>query len=186
MKYYIILCLVAATLAGSCGQTCCQDLKTRAAMTYHYYINTGRFVGGSGDSAIKTFGYSGSGQYRNDPASMCIKNKGPAPATTYKITLCKNTMHNPPVDRPCSFWIEAVDEKTMCGRSEIFIHGCQCCSNGDWTEPPVDGCSAGCVIINEANRKKLRVGDTIIIEQRDPLGDDVQFLEDYSQFAQEE
>lgn len=31
-------------------------------MTYHYYINTGRFVGGSGDSAIKTFGYSGSGQ----------------------------------------------------------------------------------------------------------------------------
>lgn len=30
-------------------------------MTYHYYTNTGRFVGGSGDSAIKTYGYSGSG-----------------------------------------------------------------------------------------------------------------------------
>jgi len=37
-----------------------------------------------------------------------------------------------------------------------------------------------CVIINEANRKKLRVGDTIIIENKDPLGEDVQFLEDYS------
>ena len=37
-----------------------------------------------------------------------------------------------------------------------------------------------CVIINEANRKNLRVGDTIIIEKYDPLGEDVQFLEDYS------
>jgi hypothetical protein len=33
-------------------------------------------------------------------------------------------MHSPPVDRPCSFWIEGTDEAKMCGRSEIFIHGC--------------------------------------------------------------
>jgi hypothetical protein len=30
-------------------------------MTFYYYINTGRFVGGSGDSTINTFGYSGAG-----------------------------------------------------------------------------------------------------------------------------
>ena len=52
-------------------------------------------------------------------------------------------MHSPPIDRPCSFWIEGTDAVKMCGRSEIFIHGCQCCSSGDYSEPPVDGCSAG-------------------------------------------
>ena len=52
-------------------------------------------------------------------------------------------MHDPPVDRPCSFWIEAVDESQMCGRSEIFIHGCNCCTSYDSTAPPGPGCSAG-------------------------------------------
>jgi hypothetical protein len=52
-------------------------------------------------------------------------------------------MHNPPVVRPCSFWVVPVNEEEMCGRTEIFIHGCTCCTNGDLTEPPTDGCSAG-------------------------------------------
>ena len=67
----------------------------------------------------------------------------------------------------------------MCGRSEIFIHGCNCCTSYDSTVPPGPGCSAGynywltlsCIIINEENRKKLRVGDTIIVGNYDPIGD---------------
>jgi hypothetical protein len=51
----------------------------------------------------------------------------------------------------------------MCGRGDFFVHGCGCCTEGDSTIPPVDGCSAGCVVINHENRKKLRIGDTLIV-----------------------
>lgn len=52
----------------------------------------------------------------------------------------------------------------MCGRDAFFIHGCQCCTNGDDPEPPAPGCSAGCIIMNYANRLKLRVGDILIVQ----------------------
>ncbi len=58
----------------------------------------------------------------------------------------------------------------MCGRTEIFIHGCRCCesNNYDHSEPPIAGCSAGCVIMNEENRKKLKVGDKITVVHYEP------------------
>lgn len=52
----------------------------------------------------------------------------------------------------------------MCGRSAFFIHGCNCCTPGDDTEPPSAGCSAGCVVIHYKDRLKLRVGDTLIVQ----------------------
>lgn len=45
-----------------------------------------------------------------------------------------------------------------------MLHGCECCTENDETEPPVDGCSKGCVIISHENRKKARVGDIIIVK----------------------
>ena len=51
----------------------------------------------------------------------------------------------------------------MCGRSAFFIHGCQCCTSGDLSQPPIDGCSAGCVVIDLNDRLKLRVGDTLVV-----------------------
>jgi len=53
----------------------------------------------------------------------------------------------------------------MCGMDDYFIHGCQCCTSNDDTEPPVNGCSAGCIVINYENRRKIRVGDIIIVRQ---------------------
>jgi hypothetical protein len=51
----------------------------------------------------------------------------------------------------------------MCGRGEFFIHGCACCTTGDDSNPPAAGCSAGCIILSYANRRKIRVGDTLIV-----------------------
>lgn len=51
----------------------------------------------------------------------------------------------------------------MCDRSSFFIHGCNCCTEGDTLIPPVGGCSAGCIVISLENRLKLRVGDDIQI-----------------------
>ena len=88
-------------------------------------------------------------------------------------------MLSPAIDRPCSFRLQPLDESLMCGRSDIFIHGCACCTHGDIDQPPVAGCSTGYsyilifsgIVINEYSRRKLRVGDTIIVEHYTDKGD---------------
>ena len=137
-------------------------------MTYTYYQNSGHFIGGSGEWRINTHGYSGAGAGFMNPAKQCVSNVGPLPAARYKIGSCQNTMHSPAVTRPCAFYLEPQEPGKMCGRSAFFVHGCQCCTSGDTSEPPVNGCSAGCVVINIANRLKLRVGDTINVIQYEP------------------
>ena len=146
----------------SCTKSCCASLPSRGAMTYHYYQNTGRFVGGSGEYAVNTHAYSGQGEGYNNPAKQCVVNTGPLPATTYKLAECVNVMHQT-VDRPCAFYLSPLKESEMCGRSAFFIHGCACCTPGDDTNPPTAGCSAGCVVLSYVNRRKLRVGDTLIV-----------------------
>ena len=89
----------------SCTTDCCKSLPSRGPMTYYFYQNTGRFHGGSGDYTIDTHGYSGQGAGYLNPDYQCIED-GPLPATTYKLTYCKNTMHDPPVQRPCSFYLD--------------------------------------------------------------------------------
>jgi hypothetical protein len=151
----------------SCTKSCCASLPSRGAMTYHYYQNTGRFVGGSGNYAVNTHAYSGQGEGYNNPAKQCVVNTGPLPATTYKLGYCVNVMHET-TQRPCAFYLEPQKPSEMCGRSAFFIHGCACCTSGDDTNPPTAGCSAGCVVLSYANRLKLRVGDTLIVEHFEP------------------
>lgn len=160
--------LIAVWLSQGCLETCCEELAWREAMTYEYYQDSGRFTGGSGEWRVETWGYSGNGKGLNNPDYQCVPNTGPAPATTYKIVLCKNWMHTHATNRPCSFYLYPVKEDEMCGRSEIFIHGCDVCTAGDSTQPPAPGCSAGCVIISVENRQKLRVGDTVVVHNYDP------------------
>ena len=152
----------------SCTEDCCKSLPARGPLTYYYYQNTGRFRGGAGEWAINTLGYSGQGAGYLNPDYQCVVNTGPLPATVYKLAYCKNTMHDPPIQKPCSFYLEPQKPAEMCGRNDMFIHGCQCCTNGDDSNPPAAGCSAGCVIISYINRKKLRVGDTLIVEHYEP------------------
>jgi len=95
-----------ATDNTSCTVDCCKSLPSRGPMTYYYYQNTGRLIGGSGDYAINTHGYSGQGEGYLNPDMQCVLFTGPLPATTYKLIYCQNTMHDPPVQRPCSFVLE--------------------------------------------------------------------------------
>ena len=82
---------------------CCSKLTLRPQQNYTYYQDTGKFVGGSGEWAIDTHGYSGNSEGRNDPTKQCIHSVGPAPVGQYNLTGCKDTMHNATVIRPCSF-----------------------------------------------------------------------------------
>lgn len=88
----------------SCTEDCCKSLPARPAMTYHFYQNTGRFKGGSGNYAINALAYSGQGAGYLNPAMQCVVNTGPLPASTYKITYCKNVMHET-TQRPCAFYL---------------------------------------------------------------------------------
>lgn len=58
-------------LYSDCTTDCCRTLSDRPPMTYVYYQKTGRFVGGSGESRIDTYGYSGYGVFINDPEQEC-------------------------------------------------------------------------------------------------------------------
>mgnify|MGYP000995094248 FL=1 len=156
----------------SCTTSCCASLPSRGAMTYHYYQNTGRFRGGSGAYEVNTHAYSGQGEGYNNPAKQCVVNTGPLPATTYKLDYCVNVMHET-TQRPCAFYLAPQKPAEMCGRSAFFIHGCACCTTGDDTNPPTAGCSAGCVVLSYANRRKLRVGDTLIVEHFEPKADNL-------------
>jgi hypothetical protein len=140
--------------------TCCKTLEPRAAQNYIFHQKTGVFTGGSGKWAISTKGYSGNGKGRLNPAMQCVKNVGVLPANTYKLTHCQDYMHGS-TPRPCSFVLTPTDTSKMCGRNDFLIHGCQCCTSCDKTSPPCGSCSAGCIVINENERKKLRVGDTL-------------------------
>ena len=162
------------TANESCTKSCCDSLPSRAPQTYHYYQKTGRFKGGSGSYAIDTKCYSGSGAGLNNPDKQCVSNVGPLPATVYKLGYCKNTMHDPPVQRPCAFYLEPQKPSEMCGRSAFFIHGCACCTPGDDTTPPTAGCSAGCIVMNYAHRRKLRVGDTLIVKHYEKEEENIQ------------
>jgi hypothetical protein len=73
-------------------------------MTYIYYQNTGRLKGGNAEWEINTLGYSGQGAGYLNPDYQCVVNTGPLPASTYKITYCKNVMHET-TPRPCSFYL---------------------------------------------------------------------------------
>jgi hypothetical protein len=64
----LIYCLFLAILAiktfgkSNCETDCCRSVPDRTPMTYKFYQNTGRFIGGSGTSYIDTKGYSGRGK----------------------------------------------------------------------------------------------------------------------------
>lgn len=143
-------------------KTCCSTLKPRPQQKYTYHQSSGKLVGGSGQWAINTVGYSGSTRGRNNPKMQCVSNTGPAPANQYKLTGCTDVMHGSK-PRPCSFHMTPMNNAKMCGRGGIMLHGCGCGTNGDRTQPPAPGCSAGCVVISIDNRKKLRNGDIITV-----------------------
>ena len=105
-----------------------------------------------------------------NPDYQC-KTNGPLPASTYEVAFCKNVMHQI-TNRPCSFYLKPLFPGQVCGRDDFFIHGCQCCTPNDSTEPPAPGCSAGCVIISYENRKKIRIGDRLIVQSYEPKGED--------------
>eukprot|EP00919_Chromeraceae_sp_WS-2016_P017258 GHVR01041192.1.p1 GENE.GHVR01041192.1~~GHVR01041192.1.p1 ORF type:complete len:127 (-),score=4.55 GHVR01041192.1:1232-1612(-) len=119
IQSYLVTLLVATyssnlkTSNASCIEDCCKSLPHRSAMTYHYYQNTGRIIGGEGNYYIDTHGYSGQGKGYLNPDYQCVPNIGPLPVSTYNLHGVKMS-----VQRPRSFFLEPQNQNKseMCGR----------------------------------------------------------------------
>lgn len=171
----VIFLLFFYANAQDCG-VCCSLLPQRNfPLTFYYYQNTGRLVGGTGDYFINTIGYSGNDTNgihgRNNPIMQYVSNIGPAPANNYTVGKCSDFMHVN-ATRPCSFPLNPNNAPEMHGRFGIWLHGCQCCSETnptcDYSAPPCGYCSEGCIIISRSERVKIRTGDTVIVKNYDP------------------
>ena len=101
-----------------------------------------------GGMAIGT-GYSGSGEWKNDPEDQTVKNKGPIPEGFYEIgPPCNTDTHGP-------FVMSLTPDPTnqMFDRSGFLIHG-------DSLEHPGEA-SEGCIILARTLREAVwSSGDT--------------------------
>ena len=100
----VLSVLVVGSTSSDCTSDCCRTLPDRFPMTFVYYQKTGRLVGGQGEHAIDTLGYSGKGIGYLNPDEQCTPSVGPLPASTYKLSYCKNMMHETN-QVPCAFYL---------------------------------------------------------------------------------
>ena len=90
-------------------------------------------------------GYSGYGQYRNNPASQCFQDLGPIPRGQWAIgPLQENTVSSGHVLKD-SMRLTPASTTNVCGRSGFLMHG----------DSSTGLASAGCIILPLAVRHKV-------------------------------
>jgi hypothetical protein len=117
------------------------------AETYYYYINAHRFEGG----AISTTDcYSGTAEYRNSPYAINMKDKGPIPIGTYRISERTSSKG------PYTFTLVPERGTELFGRGGFLIHGDSSSGNA----------STGCIVMRQrTDREKIVVGSTLIVRE---------------------
>lgn len=107
-------------------------------MSHIYEQARGRWTTPEG---IIGMGYSGNGQWKNDPAAQTVVGHGPLPRGGYTI----GPQHNDPKLGPCVMALTPDAANEMFGRSAFFVHG-------DSIAHPGDG-SDGCIVMPPAFRE---------------------------------
>lgn len=93
------------------------------------------------DGLHVAFGYSGFGEFKNDPGSECLQNEGPIPKGRY--TFLTPVTH--PVLGPVAFKLFPDASNEMFGRRDFWIHG----------DNPTHTASHGCIILDRPTREHL-------------------------------
>jgi hypothetical protein len=86
-------------------------------MPFEYQQSSGQFADSDGDM-IAT-GYSGNGEWMNDPASQSVKDHGPIPQGVYTIGAPEADAETGPV----SMRLTPAQDNEMFGRGDFLIHG---------------------------------------------------------------
>ena len=112
-----------------------------------YEITSGQMFDPKGDLAGT--GYSGAGEFKNDPAMEAIHNRGPIPRGLYHIGKPQNTVTHGPFVLP----LTPDPSNIMFGRFAFLIHGDSVVNPGTASE--------GCIIMPRGVREAIAVsGDT--------------------------
>ena len=98
-------------------------------MSFTYQQSTGILTH---DGAEVEVGYSGNGQWMNDPASQNVKDHGPIPQGVYTI----GEPEQDPVTGPVSMRLQPAAGNEMFGRGDFLIHG----DNALMDHTASDGC----------------------------------------------
>lgn len=105
---------------------------------WHYRISTGELTH---DGEFIGTGYSGSGPYRNDPASVAIHNLGPIPAGDWRLSPSYDDPHR---GKNC-FRLSPDPGTNVFGRSGFLIHG----------DNITHTASEGCIILGPSIRQEI-------------------------------
>jgi hypothetical protein len=117
------------------------------AETYYYYINAHKFEGGS---ISTTDCYSGTAEYRNSPYAINMKDKGPIPIGTYRISERTGSKG------PYTFTLVPESGTELFGRDGFLIHGDSSSGNA----------STGCIVMRQrTEREKIVVGSTLVVRE---------------------
>jgi Tlde1 domain len=114
-------------------------------MTWTYAVSTGTLYNPSGIAV--GWGYSGAGEYKNDPTAEPLHDLGPIPEGVYRIGDPVDTVTHGPYVLP----LTPDPANEMYERSSFLIHGDSVVSPGS--------ASNGCIIQSHATR--LLVGQSM-------------------------
>jgi hypothetical protein len=106
----------------------------------------------SPDGELIGFGYSGSGEGKNNPALQAEIDVGPIPAGTYQMGYA----YDDPEKGPLVIPLEPDPENEMYGRSGFLVHG-------DSSEHPGQA-SEGCIIMARSIREELDASSDEVLE----------------------
>jgi hypothetical protein len=117
------------------------------AETYYYSIHDHTFEGGS---IYTTDCYSGTVEYRNSPYAINMKDKGPLPIGTYRISGVTSSKG------PYTFTLVPERGTELFGRSGFLIHGDSSSGNA----------STGCIVMRQrTDREQIVVGSILIVRE---------------------
>jgi hypothetical protein len=108
---------------------------------FTYEQSSGKFI--DKDGAIIAIGYSGNGEYMNDPLAQTVRTHGPIPQGRYTICHAATHEHLGPI----AMELMPFSSNKMFLRSGFFIHG----DNSQMNHTGSDGC----IIFNKVARTAI-------------------------------
>ncbi|ETO14761.1 hypothetical protein RFI_22607 [Reticulomyxa filosa] len=115
--------------------------------TFSYKSREGKFCLNGGNTYVDQEAYSGNSTYYNDETAQHLKNQGPIPVNTWKVTAI--------TDKKGKHTLVLAEEnvKNSYGRDGFLIHGDNQKKNHTASE--------GCIIVGPTIRKQIKKNDLI-------------------------
>lgn len=109
---------------------------------WRYVQKTGAVISPEGE--IVAHGYAGNGEHKNNPASQCVRKRGPLPTGDYVMA---QLMNRHPKLGAYVIVLDPDSSNAMCGRGLFRIHGDSMAAPGTASE--------GCIVAPRPTRQQM-------------------------------